>query len=113
MAQAQEKIQEEKEVALHILVILFLIASGVLIAYGVDKLWIEPWLTRKRLTSPDVTVLNGAPLARMLEKSDKYANFRTHQKVSRVRSVGRGVDRRHLDEPGDRGGGQNILPPHE
>ena len=102
---------------MYILVILFLIASGVLLAYGADKLWIAPHFRRRRLASTQgdsgVQVLNGAPLRRMLKKSDKYATIRSAQEVSRVRSIGGGVDCGDVDQPGDRGGGQNLLPPYK
>lgn len=101
---AQEE-KEEEVIKLDILVILFLIASGVLLAYSADKHWIQPWF-RRRASLPadaneDVEMLNGQPLVKMLKKSDRYETLRRVQEVSRTRSIGSGAGHRYLDKPGD------------
>lgn len=95
--------------------ILLLIFLGVVIAFVVDKLFLEDRFHRVALPpEDDVIMLERERLAKMLKGSQLYEDLRRAHEIHRGRSLPRHTHRRpHLAQAGDRGGGQGLLPPSE
>lgn len=95
--------------------IALLIFLGVVLAYIVDKLYLEGRFHRIALPSDeDVTVLDREPLTKMLNKSELYESLRRNHEIHRGRSLPRHTHRHHhLAQTRNRGDGQGILPPGE
>lgn len=95
-------------------VILMLILLGVVIAYAIDRIYINQRFRSISLTAEDdeVSVLRDAPLRRILSKSDTYEHLKRNQEVHRGRSMPRSRHRRHhLAQARDGRDGEGILPP--
>jgi hypothetical protein len=95
--------------------ILLLIFLGVVIAFVVDKLYLEDRFHRVALPSEDeVMMLDRERLTKMLNKSQLYENLRRTHEIHRGRSMSRHTHRRaHLAQAGDAGNGKSVLPPGE
>lgn len=94
--------------------IILLILLGGMIAFVIDKLFLEDRFNRIALPSSDddVIVLDSERLVKMLNESKLYEDLRRSHEVHRGRSLPRSTHRRnHLAQARNRGGGQGVLPP--